>query len=243
MNIIKLNAIDSTNSYLRQLSVTEAIEDFTIVVANYQTNGRGQMGTQWDSQASKNLMVSVFKDVSYLDLESHYYISKVVSISILEALKTFNIKNLKVKWPNDILSENKKIGGILIENVIKQNKLSATIIGFGININQTEFDHLPHASSMRLISGRVYVLEEVLQAILVKLQYNFKILEKNKFEILKKTYEKHLFRNDKPSTFRDAEGKLFSGYIKGVSNSGNLQVLVEDNIIKEFDLKAITLLY
>lgn len=243
MNIIKLNAIDSTNSYLRQLSVTEAIEDFTIVVANYQTNGRGQMGTQWDSQASKNLMVSVFKDVSYLDLESHYYISKVVSISILEALKTFNIKNLKVKWPNDILSENKKIGGILIENVIKQNKLSATIIGFGININQTEFDHLPHASSMRLISGRVYVLEEVLQAILVKLQYNFKILEKNKFEILKKTYEKHLFRKDKPSTFRDAESKLFSGYIKGVSNSGNLQVLVEDDIIKEFDLKAITLLY
>ena len=66
MNIIKLNAIDSTNSYLRQLSVTEAIEDFTVVVANYQTNGRGQMGTQWDSQESKNLMVSVFKDVSYL---------------------------------------------------------------------------------------------------------------------------------------------------------------------------------
>lgn len=243
MNIIKLNAIDSTNSYLRQLSVTEAIEDFTVVVANYQTNGRGQMGTQWDSQESKNLMVSVFKDVSYLDLEIHYYISKVVSLSILEALKTFYIKNLKVKWPNDILSENKKIGGILIENVIKQNKLSATIIGFGININQTEFDHLPQASSMRLISGRVYVLEEVLQAILVKLQNNFKILEKNKFEILKKAYEKHLFRKDKPSTFKDIEGQLFSGYIKGVSNSGNLQVLVEDNIIKEFDFKAITLLY
>lgn len=243
MHIIKLNAIDSTNSYLRQLSVTEAIEDFTVVVANYQTHGRGQMGTQWDSQASKNLMVSVFKDVSYLDLESHYYISKVVSLSILEALKTFNIKNLKVKWPNDILSENKKIGGILIENVIKQNKLSATIIGFGININQTEFDHLPQASSMRLISGRVYALEEVLQVIMVKLQHNFKILEKNKFETLKKAYEKHLFRKDKPSTFKDAKGQLFSGYIKGVSNSGNLQVLVEDDIIKEFDLKTITMLY
>lgn len=243
MHIIKLDAIDSTNSYLRQLSVTEAIEDFTVAVANHQTKGRGQMGTQWSSQASKNLMVSVFKDVSFLNLEHHFFISIAVSLSILEALESFNIKNLKVKWPNDILSENKKIGGILIENVIKQAKINATIIGFGVNVNQTEFDHLPQASSMRLISGRVYELEEVLQAILVKLEQYFKILEQKQFEILKTAYENQLFRKDKPSTFRDTDGHLFSGYIKGVSNSGNLLVMVEDDIIKEFGLKAVTLLY
>lgn len=243
MRIIKLDAIDSTNSYLRQLSVAEAIEDFTVVVANHQTNGRGQMGTQWSSQASKNLMVSVFKDVSFLDLEQHFFISIAVSLSILEALEGFKIKNLKVKWPNDILSENKKIGGILIENVIKQTKINATIIGFGVNINQTEFEHLPQASSMRLISGKVYVLEEVLQSILERLVHYFEMLEENQFEILKNTYESSLFRKDKPSTFRDSEERLFSGYIKGVSNSGNLQVMIEDEIIKEFDLKAITLLY
>lgn len=243
MHIIKLNAIDSTNSYLRQLSVTEAVEDFTVAVANYQTKGRGQMGTEWSSQTSKNLMVSVFKDVSHLYLEFHYFISIVVSLSILEALNTFNIKNLKVKWPNDILSENKKIGGILIENVINQTKINATIIGFGINVNQTEFDHLPQASSMRLISGRVYNLDEVLQAILSKLEYYFKKLEQKQFEVLKTAYENHLFRKDKPSTFSDENGQLFSGYIKGVSNTGNLQVMVEDNIVKEFDLKSISLLY
>jgi BirA family biotin operon repressor/biotin-[acetyl-CoA-carboxylase] ligase len=243
MHIIKLDAIDSTNSYLRQLSVTEAIEDFTVAVANHQTKGRGQMGTQWSSQASKNLMVSVFKDVSFLNLEHHFFISIAVSLSILEALESFNIKNLKVKWPNDILSENKKIGGILIENVIKQAKINATIIGFGVNVNQTEFDHLPQASSMRLISGRVYELEEVLQAILVKLEQYFKILEQKQFEILKTAYENQLFRKDKPSTFRDTDGHLFSGYIKGVSNSGNLLIMVEDDIIKEFGLKAVTLLY
>jgi BirA family biotin operon repressor/biotin-[acetyl-CoA-carboxylase] ligase len=243
MHIIKLDAIDSTNSYLRQLSVTEAIEDFTVAVANHQTKGRGQMGTQWSSQASKNLMVSVFKDVSFLNLGHHFFISIAVSLSILEALESFNIKNLKVKWPNDILSENKKIGGILIENVIKQAKINATIIGFGVNVNQTEFDHLPQASSMRLISGRVYELEEVLQAILVKLEQYFKILEQKQFEILKTAYENQLFRKDKPSTFRDTDGHLFSGYIKGVSSSGNLLIMVEDDIIKEFGLKAVTLLY
>ncbi|HEX9827151.1 MAG TPA: biotin--[acetyl-CoA-carboxylase] ligase [Flavobacteriaceae bacterium] len=243
MHIIKLDAIDSTNSYLRQLSVTEAIEDFTVAVANHQTKGRGQMGTQWSSQASKNLMVSVFKDVSFLNLEHHFFISIAVSLSILEALESFNIKNLKVKWPNDILSENKKIGGILIENVIKQAKINATIIGFGVNVNQTEFDHLPQASSMRLISGRVYELEEVLQAILTKLEQYLKMLEQKQFEILKTAYENQLFRKDKPSTFRDTDGHLFSGYIKGVSNSGNLLIMVEDDIIKEFGLKAVTLLY
>jgi len=243
MYIIKLDAIDSTNSYLRQLSVSEALEDYTVVIAKHQTKGRGQMGAIWNSQASKNLTVSVFKKVSFLNLDCHFFISAVVSLSILEALKKFHIKNLKVKWPNDILAENKKIGGILIENIIKQNKLNATIMGFGINVNQTEFDGLPQASSLHLISGRIYVLEEVLHAILKKLEHYFKLLEQKQYDTLKVAYEKHLFRKDKPSTFKDNKGQLFSGYIKGISNLGKLQILVEDNIVKEFDFKEVTLLY
>ena len=243
MHIIKLNAIDSTNSYLRQLSTKEAVKDFTVVLANYQTSGRGQMGTQWHSQHSKNLMISLFKDVSYINIEQHFFISIVAALSILEALESFKLPNLKVKWPNDILSENKKIGGILIENVIKKGKLDASIIGFGINVNQTEFDNLPQASSMRLLTGRLYELEELLQAILSKFKDYFKLLKQKEFELLKNNYEKHLFRKDKPSTFQNSEGQLFSGFIKGISNSGNLQVMIENAIIKEFDLKSITLLY
>lgn len=243
MFIIKLNAIDSTNSYLKRLSSKEVVKDFTVAITNYQTKGRGQMGTQWSSQDSKNLMFSVFKDNHNTKVEDNFYISMVVAVSILEALEAFKIKNLKVKWPNDILSEEKKIGGILIENVIKQSNISASIIGIGININQTIFDNLPQASSMRLISGRVYDLDEVLHLILKKLKHNFRLLNQKQFGLLKNTYENHLFRKDKPSTFRDSEGELFSGFIKGVSDSGNLQVLIEDNILTEFDLKAVTLLY
>ena len=243
MRIIKLDAIDSTNSYLRRLCNAGDVEDCTVAVANYQTEGRGQMGTQWNSQASKNLMVSVFKDVSYLHLEHHFFISIVISLSILKALQGFNIKNLKVKWPNDILSENKKIGGILIENVIKKTKMNASIIGFGINVNQTKFHHLPQASSLRLISGRVFDVDEILQAILSRLEHHFELLEQRQFKALRTAYESHLFRKNKPSTFRDNDGSLFSGYVKGVSNSGNLQVLVEDGVIREFDMKAIALLY
>lgn len=243
MRIIKLNAIDSTNSYLRQLSIECDLDDYTIVMANYQSKGRGQMGTQWSSQDSKNLMVSVFKKVSFINIDQSFYISMVVALSIFEALKALQIKRLKIKWPNDILAENKKVGGILIENVIKHNQLQASVIGFGLNINQTEFDNLPQASSLRLLSGKTFDLDEVLQHIIKQLQYYFSLLEAGKYEAIKKEYEQHLFRKNKPSTFKDAEGCMFLGFILGVTNSGNLKIRLEDEIIKEFDLKEVTLLY
>ncbi len=243
MRIIKLNATDSTNRYLRHICSTEAIEDYTVVTANYQTKGRGQMGTVWNSEASKNLIVSVFKDVSFLNLEHRFFISIVTSLAILKALRRFSIPKLSVKWPNDILSEEQKICGILIENVIKQNSFNASIIGIGLNVNQTEFDDLPKASSLKSITGKVFNLDEVLHEVVSNLKSYFSMLQAGEYDILKAEYETYLFRKNKPSTFRDVEGNMFSGFIKNISNSGNLQVLLEDDVLKEFDLKEITLLY
>ena len=243
MRIIKLGAIDSTNLFLRHLSAKESIDDYTTVVADHQTNGRGQMGTQWTSQESKNLMVSVFKDVSFLNIEHNFYISIVVSLSILRALESLHIKNLKVKWPNDILADQKKLAGVLIENVIKQKQLQASIIGFGLNVNQTVFIDLPKASSLLLQSGRVFDLDEVLHEILNQLKLHFSLLENGKQNQLKSDYEAHLFRKDRPSTFKNAENELFSGIILGITDSGNLRVQMDETAIREFDLKEITLLY
>lgn len=243
MRIIKLNAIDSTNSFLRQLSVEEGVTDYTVVVTNYQTHGRGQMGTEWNSKDSKNLMFSVFKDVSSIHLEHHFYISMVVSLSILKALQELQILKLSIKWPNDILSDHKKLAGILIENVIKQNQLQGSIIGIGLNVNQIEFKNLPNATSLQLVSGNIFELDEVLQIVLKQLKIHFDLLEKGQLSVLKNKYEAKLFRKNKPSTFRDAEGRLFSGFIIGVTNSGHLQVKLEDDVIQKFDLKTITLLY
>ncbi|MBP0903372.1 biotin--[acetyl-CoA-carboxylase] ligase [Mariniflexile gromovii] len=243
MHIIKLDATDSTNSYLKRLSVNEQVADYTAVVTKLQTNGRGQMGTVWDSEASKNLTFSVYKDIFQYNIEDPFYISMVISLALLKTLKSFSIPKLSVKWPNDILSENKKICGILIENVFKQNKFSSSIIGMGLNVNQLEFDNLPKASSLRLISGRVFDLDEVTIVIIKNLKHYFNILKRGHLDVLKEKYEASLFRKNKPSTFQDAEGLMFSGIIKGVSDYGNLQILLEDDIIKEFDLKTVTLLY
>ena len=243
MPIINLNEVDSTNAYIKRKCITSILEDFTVVTAELQTEGRGQMGTLWRSDASKNLTCSIYKDVSFLDTDKQFYISMVTSIAVIEALKTLQIPKLAIKWPNDILSEGKKIGGILIENIIKYNTINASIIGLGLNVNQKFFPGLPKASSLHILTGKLFEREEIIDLILKYLEIEFKHLKARHFEAIKINYESLLFRLQKPSTFETHFGKQFTGYIKGITDDGKLNVLVENDRLKTFDLKEIRLLY
>lgn len=243
MRIIKLDAIDSTNSYLKKLIGGRDIEDGLAVVANYQTEGRGQMGTVWNSQQSKNLTFSVFKDVSYVNVAQHFYISMAVSLAVSDVLSNLGIPKVAVKWPNDILAENSKVCGILIENVIKLNTITGSVIGIGLNVNQTDFTNLTSASSLLLLSGQVFDLDEILVKILHQLDVYFEDLKTGNLKSIKAQYEANLFRKNKPSTFKNVEGSVFSGYILGVSDFGKLLVKVEDDRVESFDFKEVSLLY
>ncbi len=243
MRIIKLDATDSTNSYLKRLYSTESIDDYTAISSKSQTEGRGQMGTVWESETSKNLTFSVFKGLADFELEEPFYVSMVISLALIKTLNKLSVPKISVKWPNDILSADKKICGVLIENVMKYGKIHGTIIGVGLNVNQTVFKNLPKASSLKLISGQHYDLDELIIMIINNLKDYFLLLKEKKYQELRTAYELHLFRKNKPSTFKDAEGVMFSGIIKGVSETGMLKVLLEDNLLKVFNLKQITLLY
>jgi len=244
MTIIKLNATHSTNTFMRELLSIKDLEDYSVVWALDQTRGRGQMGTVWNSQPGKNLTVSIYKDISWLGISNHFFISILVSLALIQTLNELMIINLKIKWPNDILSDNKKIGGILIENIIKNNQLKASIIGIGLNVNQTEFDNLPQASSLINITGRIFSLDEILERVLSNLKASFlKLQEDHAFDELKKDYDNTLFRLNKPSTFKDKNNNLFAGYIYGTDRHGNLLVLLENKVIRSFGFKEITLMY
>lgn len=243
MHIIKLNAIDSTNSYLRELASKKPLEDFTVVITKHQTKGRGQIGAVWNSEKGKNLTCSVFKRNYCVSIDDQFYISMLTSLAIVKTLQLFQVPKLVVKWPNDILSEQKKICGILIENVIKYQDIEGSIIGIGLNVNQTQFQNLPFASSLKNLTGTLFDIEELLVGIVEQLKYYFNKLEQGKQDFIKRAYEALLFRRLKPSTFKDAEGNLFSGIIQGVNNNGTLQILLEDDVVKEFELKEIKLLY
>lgn len=243
MHIIKLNATDSTNTYLKELLLHTNTKDFTVVVAKKQTKGRGQMGTNWISEDGKNLTFSVLRKKVGLDVSRQFELNMKVSLAIFESLKWLNIPDLSIKWPNDILSANQKICGILIENILLGSKIQSSVIGIGINVNQLRFGDLPKVTSLKSITGIEYNLDEVLQIILSKLAVNLKHFDVALCKDLSLAYQRQLFRINKPSTFKDMKGNTFMGLIKGVSQEGKLQLLLEDEIMKEFALKEIQLLY
>jgi len=243
MNIIKLNAIDSTNTYLKNIVAKALPEDYTVVVTKHQSKGRGQMGTSWSTEADKNLIVSVFRQLGDLDIIQQFYISMVVALAIHDALKVFQIPDLNIKWPNDILSGDKKLCGILIENSVKKNGLLCSVIGFGINVNQKYFQNLPKATSMTNVTGIIFDKDEVLSIVLNRLKLYFELLESKQLPDIKLAYETFLFRKNKPSTFIYPNKEKFSGIIKGITDKGKLRVWTEDDIIKLFDFKEVALLY
>jgi len=243
LKIIKLNAIDSTNSYLKQLAKETCLEDETVVITNRQISGRGQMGNVWLSREGQSLTFSVFKELSQLPVERQFIISMAVSLGILKALKSLNVPKISIKWPNDILSANKKIGGILIENVLEGSNVKHTIIGIGLNVNDTDLTKLPQASSLKLQTGENFQLEKVLATILKNIFKNLKNLPAADFSEMKRTYENNLFRKEKVSVFETPEGLRFNGIITGVSDIGKLLVETENYPLQKFQMKEVKLIY
>ncbi len=243
MKLIKLNAIDSTNDFLKALSSKQELENFTVVTAESQTKGKGQMGTAWVSEEGKNLIMSLFVNDVQMGVEGIFNLNVAVVVSIIQALEVFAIPNLSIKWPNDIMSYQYKIGGILIENNIKSDGIVSSIIGFGLNVNQIIFNNLPKASSLALISKAEFDKDEILLVILEKIKHNLFLMGDN-LESLWLIYLDMLFKKGNPMAFKNNESNQnFMGIIQGVSLKGKLQILLEDDRIVEYGIKEIQMLY
>ncbi len=243
MHLIKVNAINSTNSFAREMFRENNKIPATCIVAKKQLNGRGQRGTIWDSEEGKNLTFSVIYPRPALLPGRQFVLSAAVATTVLQVLEKFELPRLKVKWPNDIMSANLKIGGILIENVISEAKVAASVIGIGLNVNQQQFEGLPGAGSMRMVCGRDFDLEEVLQQLLIDLEARLDHLSEETSEEIMTTYKKHLFRRQVPSTFQLPDKTFFTGMISDVTPEGKLLVKQEDDLLQEYDLKEIKLCY
>ncbi len=243
MRIVKLYTTNSTNDYLKSLAKEENLEEDAVVWALEQTNGRGQMGTKWSTEPNKNLTFSVFRKVQQVTINQQFYPLMAASLAVKDVLKKLLIKNVSVKWPNDILSDKQKICGILIENVIKKGELDAMVIGVGLNVNQTEWEDVTRATSIKSQTGIHFDLQEILNMLLEQFHYYVKLLLDGDLQKIKDDYESYLFRKDKPSTFIKSNKEQFVGIIQGVTDQGKLILLEEDNIINEYDLKELELLF
>lgn len=243
MQIIKLDATESTNSYLKAMVKDSVVGDFTVVLAKRQYGGRGQMDGKWDSEPGKNLTFSMLKKTKMLDLKQQFVFNMAVSIAVYDTLKALEIPRVKVKWPNDIMSGAYKICGILIENMVSGDKLKSVVIGIGLNINQTEFPGNPKASSLKKQTQKDFDLEKVFNKLLQNIKISIAKVESENYASIYEDYQSNLFRKGLASTFQNPNGSNFSGIIRGVNNNGKLQVQLEDDSLKDFDLKEIKLLY
>ncbi|POY41037.1 biotin--[acetyl-CoA-carboxylase] ligase [Flavobacterium alvei] len=242
MKLIKLDAIDSTNEFLKGLSSNQSLENFTVVTAENQTKGKGQMGAVWESEPSKNLIMSVLISDFVTDINQIFDINIAVSLAVIQVFEDFNIPELSIKWPNDIMSYNKKIGGILIENSIKNGGNINSIVGLGLNVNQMNFENLPKASSLAVICNTSFDKEKILLKIIENLENNIQNWNQ-KSHLLWSEYTNKLFKKGIPMPFSDENQHNFMGIIQGVSAIGKLKILLEDDSVSEFEIKEIQMLY
>ncbi len=240
MKIVKLNAIDSTNSYLKDLIKQTTIENWTVIVTDNQIKGKGQFDNSWVSEKGKNLTFSILVKFESLKAKQQFYLNYSISIAIYNVLKYYIPKKLSVKWPNDILSANHKICGILIESSINNSNVTHAIIGIGLNANQEKFpSNILNASSLKIVMNKTIDKEELLDKILLEVQYQLHLIQQQKFKEIKQQYESILYKKGVPSMFVDANNSAFLGKIVGVTTEGKLKIELDDESLQEYDLKEI----
>ena len=233
MYIIKLDAIDSTNDYLRKLILEKKPTTPTVVMSQYQKKGKGQRGQVWTSQAGKNLMFSLYMPNFALPTKEVYSINKIVSVCLLHWLSSFKIPNICVKWPNDILSGDSKLAGILIESNVLQSTANSIIIGVGLNVNQVEFQNLPNATSMQLLTGKSYDIDALLFSLTTRL---IECLTPP-LKYCNDDYHKYLYGLGQSRLFLK-DNKTFEGIIQSVNSEGKL-VLETTAGMQVFDVKGL----
>ena len=242
MRIIKINATNSTNSFLKELAQNSSLDEITVAVTNNQTSGRGQMNNSWLSEPYKNLTFSLFTPLKKIKIEHQAYLNFAVSLAIYDTLLEYNVPDLYIKWPNDIMSGKKKICGILIENTFSYSRIKNTIIGIGLNVNQEKFHkNLTNASSLKIILKKSIELEALMNTIINHINLKLSCVELKNFNQIYNRYHQALYKKGIPTTFLNQKtNQLFMGIINGVSSSGNLQIQLEDNSLQEFGLKEVS---
>lgn len=235
--IFKLSNIDSTNSYALELAKSNNVAEGSVFYSDFQSKGKGQQGNNWQSDLGKNLLFSLLLKPK-VQIENQFLISQCVALGLKYYLDSLAVGKVEVKWPNDILVNQRKIAGILIENLIEGKLISNSVIGIGLNVNQEIFtDFNRKAISMKIATQENYSINLELNQLLISLKRSFEEYKRYGASYIKTHYLESLYGYDKPLRFEDSQGE-FKGKIADVSNSGILRVWRNGKLCS-YDLKEI----
>lgn len=244
-NIIFLPRVNSTNSYAIEMLKNVNLSEGTVVRTAEQTNGKGQRGSVWKTEKTSNLTASLVIKPTFLNLKNQHYLYQVSALAcydVLAELLDTSQFDIKIKWPNDILVNKQKVAGILIENHVTNSKLNWSVVGIGLNVNQTIFDEAFNASSLKLISGKDIDIDMVLELLCKHFEKYYLQLKNNKFDLIKNEYLKHFFRLNNWMDF-EIEGIVKTMYIGGVSDEGMLWLKDKNERSYYMDVKQVKWVY
>lgn len=239
-NCFKLDEISSTNDWLMMRISNQKFHEGTVAFASVQTNGKGQRGSQWFSQPCKSLTFSVLLKPSFLSPIHAFDLSICVALALSDSLNKLR-SGFKIKWPNDIYFEDKKIAGVLIENQMNRSVYQNAVVGIGLNVNQLHFDELSNAISLKQIIGIEFPVEKVMEHICESLEARYLMLRSGHFKDLKNAYMSNLYGLNKLKSFM-VDNKKLNGKIIDVLRNGFLQIELMDGKIRDYDIKEIKFL-
>ena len=257
-NLLVLPECPSTNTLATEMSQSGKAGEGTVVITHHQTSGRGQRGNTWESGKGLNLTFSLILHPVFLRITDQFQLNKAVALGVHDVIKNYTTEPTRVKWPNDIMIADKKIGGILIENQLTGEKLSRSVVGIGLNINQRGFSS-PTASSVSIHSGKEIDLAKMFDELMRSLERRYLKLRSwelgagswelgagswelgTRSQEVDEDYIRVMYRINEIKRFviRDSEEE---GIIRGVDAAGKLLVEINQEV-KAFDLKEIKYVY
>ncbi|ARK13277.1 biotin--[acetyl-CoA-carboxylase] ligase [Fibrella sp. ES10-3-2-2] len=240
--IVYLPSCQSTNDEAARLLSQEDLPEGTIVVTDQQTQGRGQRGNQWEAQPGQNLTFSLILTPSFLSAAEQFWLNMAVSLAIQDTLSPLlSGRRLTIKWPNDVYVEDRKLGGVLIENTLQGYVLGHSVVGIGLNVNQVGFN-VPTATSLLLESPIAdgYTLPSLLTVLAEQLEKRYLQLRAGHRNVLRATYLQHLYRYQTPHTYM-ADEVLFTGTIVDLDPTGRLGIMTKE-VVRYFAFKEVTFL-
>lgn len=210
-----------------------------IVWAEHQTAGRGQRGHKWLSPEGENLTFTMIVEPRFLPVAEQFLLCEAMSVALTDTFAAYDIAT-RIKWTNDIYAGDRKLEGVLIELNYSGTTLARSLLGIGINVNQTEFDpSLPNPVSMAQLTGRRYDRREVLETFERCMLARYGQLEHGDREALQRDYRERMYALGEMRPFRYPDGTLTRGAIEGVRPSGELILRHEDGTRREYLFKEI----
>jgi BirA family transcriptional regulator, biotin operon repressor / biotin---[acetyl-CoA-carboxylase] ligase len=236
--LIHLKTTDSTNNYAWELLQNTSTEPGTVILADFQTNGKGQGENHWNSDEKANLLFSIILKPTFLEATRQFYLSMAISNGIAFFIQQYS-DQIKIKWPNDLYASNKKICGILIENTVMGNFLYTSVVGIGLNVNQQRFPtELSGATSLYLLTGKKFDLNDMLRQLLNNISDQLETLVQHNHSKIRIDYLNQLYLHHEWHTYEDATG-TYTGRIIDIEESGEILIRSQSGEIKKYGFREV----